>query len=483
MRLWKGAEGVRHLIQIAGTAPVEVMVAFDRKGQTIPTFGGDMERLQLLDCSFSSFLDGTLLAALKARFNAESSSEGISPGLVCLYLAQCPISIWETETETGDRVERQGPLSALGSDFTIPPTLIPVSRLTQTNLWANLHAMRSSLHYDPYNNLLCVIQGQKKVLVAPPRSFSRVGLNPVCDESANHAASDLWGMTDQVLTQVGAKEFIVRSGDGLYIPEGWIHQVESESGTIAINFWWKSSVTVHFGSEMDTYYLRRLISNRISTVRLEILKEACARSYVRCLEFEDEKGCKLQQQVDRNIPSGLLSLEESTAIIDPQLCSEEKTFLERILECIGPMFSNADGAVGDSLYSLYSSSMCRVEPLLLALLHKGASSFIRVLINLRNSFPRLTFNLLERSTPLMWEALTIGLEHSIGIDDSYGSLPGVSSANVLSSFYEHLYSCVDDRFYLTKIILRAKAEAAQNAFQRVCTMELGLNLDKITTSR
>lgn len=476
MRQWKGAAGVQHLIQIAGTAPVEVMVAFkfDQTGQTIPTFGGDMEHLQLLDCSFSSFLDGTLLADLKARFNAESSAETTSPGDVCLYLAQCPISIWETETKTGDRVERQGPLSALGSDFTIP-TCIPVSRLTQTNLWANLHAMRSSLHYDPYNNLLCVIQGQKKVRVAPPRSFSRMGLHPVCDESANHATGDLWSMG----TQVGAKEFIVRSGDGLYIPEGWIHQVESDSGTIAINFWWKSSVTMHFGSEMDSYYLRRLISNRISTVRLEILKEACARSYVRCLESRDKKRCSLREQGDGNIPSRLLSLEASTEIIDPQLCSEEKQFLERILECIGPMFSNAEGAVGDSSDSL----MCHVEPLLLALLHKGAISFIRVLINLRNSFPRLTFNLLERSTPLMWEALTIGLEHSIGMDDSEGSLPGVSSENVLSSFYEHLYSCVDDRFYLTKIMLRAKAEAAQNAFQRVCTTELGLNFDKVLMSR
>lgn len=42
-----------------------------------------------------------------------------------------------------------------------------------------------------------------------------------------------------------ARPMIVRvsAGESLFIPEGWFHQVDSSSGTIAINFWWKGLVS------------------------------------------------------------------------------------------------------------------------------------------------------------------------------------------------------------------------------------------------
>lgn len=465
MRLWKGDAGIQYLIAKTGTSSVEVMVApIDQSA--IPSFGGDMERLQLLNCSLSSFLDGTLLT------NSKAGAADAGPLLledtkrqleVCLYLAQCPISVWEMDPKTGTPIERQGPLSALSTDFTIP-ALVPASRLTQINFWANLHAMKSSLHYDPYNNLLCVVQGQKKVRVAPPSSYSRLDLNSVCDESANHAVGDLWGVTDQMMADLGAKEFIVSSGDVLYIPEGWIHQVQSDSGTLAVNFWWRSSVTAQFGGEMDCYYLRRLVSNRISAMRLKILKEACENSYVKCLSRRSETG-QQEEQSDED-PSGQGDVKESTMNLDPQLCSEERYLLERVIEYIND----------DMLEVSVDSLMCNVEPLILSLLYKGASSLIRVLISLRNSYPRSTSMLISYSTPLMWEALTIGLEDSVGMDELLGKVlwHGSSSEDVLSSFYEHLYSCVDDRLSLTKVILRAKTEAAHKALERVCMLDLGL---------
>ena len=29
-----------------------------------------------------------------------------------------------------------------------------------------------------------------------------------------------------------------QAGDALLIPEGWWHQVDSQAGTLAVNFWW-----------------------------------------------------------------------------------------------------------------------------------------------------------------------------------------------------------------------------------------------------
>jgi hypothetical protein len=37
-------------------------------------------------------------------------------------------------------------------------------------------------------------------------------------------------------------------GDALFIPEGWWHQVNSEAGTIAVNFWWSSGITASIGT-------------------------------------------------------------------------------------------------------------------------------------------------------------------------------------------------------------------------------------------
>jgi hypothetical protein len=50
-------------------------------------------------------------------------------------------------------------LSALLPDVP-PPALLHNLQLTSTNLWFSSSCSRSSLHYDPYQNLLCVVTGR-----------------------------------------------------------------------------------------------------------------------------------------------------------------------------------------------------------------------------------------------------------------------------------------------------------------------------------
>ncbi len=50
---------------------------------------------------------------------------------------------------------------------------------------------RSSLHYDPYNNLLVVAQGTKMVRLVPPSATPLLAPQPIYHDSANHSPADL----------------------------------------------------------------------------------------------------------------------------------------------------------------------------------------------------------------------------------------------------------------------------------------------------
>jgi hypothetical protein len=46
---------------------------------------------------------------------------------------------------------------------------------------------RSSLHYDPYENLLCLISGTKKVVLYSAGLMPFLYPRPITDESSNHS--------------------------------------------------------------------------------------------------------------------------------------------------------------------------------------------------------------------------------------------------------------------------------------------------------
>ena len=57
---------------------------------------------------------------------------------------------------------------------------------------------RSSLHYDPYQNLLCVVRGAKRVRLYSPAMTRNLYPMPVYGESPNHSAVDV-AAPDQML--------------------------------------------------------------------------------------------------------------------------------------------------------------------------------------------------------------------------------------------------------------------------------------------
>ena len=181
------------------------------------------------------------------------------------YLAQCPIfnnsaanrKVQEEDdgaTASGSDTASNSCLYKLMADVLVPDALGAHSMgLCSMNLWMCGEAsgvVTSTLHYDGHNNLLVCLSGSKTVKLFPPdHSECLAALHPAFALSCNHchlldhATHPRWqgGISGthftcftstkvQILTP---EAVVVRGGDALFIPEGWFHQVEYPSLSIA----------------------------------------------------------------------------------------------------------------------------------------------------------------------------------------------------------------------------------------------------------
>jgi Cupin-like domain len=467
LELWKGPSGIQHLTQLAGDVPVEIMVS------SAKNFRGDMESLILLQDKFSAFLNGFLISSRKEEGNASSSdgnkNKKNSTSVMQFYLAQCPISVMEPFSAE----QTPGPLSALLQDITIPLPLIEGKvlhynqrvNLSQINLWANIHSpATSSLHYDPYHNLLCVVTGQKIVRLVPPCATELLhNVAPSYAESANHADDDLFNPQRRKKIDGNSNgqllEFILNPGDALFLPEGWWHQVASTAGTIAVNFWWGSreindSTTKEEFDLMWVYYSRQQDRLLLDEKKQDLLAALCKQAYEQYpVKFYDD------------------SFE--TPNMETPLNKQEKLYMLQLKQIIEAFRSKFQPAIENS-----NTPAEVIDIRILGLLCAGALPFIRILKELKKEHPGMVAVLLmETDSPKMWEALTTGLERRVSEDyvDREKTLSSLEKTwvdkaggveTVLSQFYDDLYSDVGcNRKKITARMLKLKDQFAKDAFE------------------
>ena len=152
------------------------------------------------------------------------------------------------------------------------------------NLWHAPQHCRTNVHYDERDNLLLVTEGVKTVELCPPGCIRGSG---VYSEHANHPALLRRRMTNnsndekqsyiteevkktRELKQCRTFIVSVSAGEGLYIPRGWWHRVEStcsssirqrDHGCTAVNIWFEyRHVSRHEGyipKHMLPFHLRQ----------------------------------------------------------------------------------------------------------------------------------------------------------------------------------------------------------------------------------
>ncbi|XP_076445161.1 bifunctional peptidase and (3S)-lysyl hydroxylase JMJD7-like [Babylonia areolata] len=111
-------------------------------------------------------------------------------------------------------------------------------------MWFSSGGTKSVVHTDSFDNINCVIRGEKTfVMVDPARDREKVQLR---FEGA-YSDIDVDSVDLKKYPQLADAEFYhvhVKAGDCLYIPYHWIHQVRSFHSNVAINFWWSHYATM-----------------------------------------------------------------------------------------------------------------------------------------------------------------------------------------------------------------------------------------------
>ncbi|KAF3785695.1 tRNA wybutosine-synthesizing protein 5 [Nymphaea thermarum] len=225
------------------------------------------------------------------------------------------------------------PIQALQVDFE-KPAMLEFKSLSATNFWMNNTFSKSSGHYDPHHNLLCIVTGRKQgfffasffflhfhhakstsgiylcrmnainlfiqyltstfiisVCLWPPSATPFLYPMPLHGESSNHRHAtcfplnavdiehpDLSIHPRAKFSSNSSHKVCLSAGDALFIPEGWFHQVDSDDLTIAINFWWQSDIMSAMVEHMDAFYLRIILRRLMDKEMERVLNQSFADS-------------------------------------------------------------------------------------------------------------------------------------------------------------------------------------------------------------
>ncbi|XP_042517851.1 uncharacterized protein LOC122091786 isoform X2 [Macadamia integrifolia] len=256
--------GLDYLQEQVGSSVVEAMLS-----RSAPVFYGDLRSHERVQLPFSTFIisckqhlqnaDDSSVVCVESEGHGLTGSNIEQDAHYQLYLAQVPILNMENQ--------ERSQLETLKEDIQMP-TFLEAKVLASINIWMNNSKSRSSTHYDPHHNLLCVVAGCKRVVLWPPSVSPLMYVMPIYGEASNHSSVNLENPDFSVHPRAKhlmeySQTAILHPGDALFIPDGWFHQVDSDDLTIAVNFWWQSPTMSSMSEHMDAYYFRRVLRRLI----------------------------------------------------------------------------------------------------------------------------------------------------------------------------------------------------------------------------
>lgn len=107
---------------------------------------------------------------------------------------------------------------------------------SMTKVWLGSKNTKSSLHTDPYTNVLAQIHGSKKVFLVDPKDTKNLSVyeSHIDKSRVDPEAPDFekFPLLQEVTIYTGTLE----EGDCLYIPKLWWHTVRSLDASISVNF-------------------------------------------------------------------------------------------------------------------------------------------------------------------------------------------------------------------------------------------------------
>ncbi|XP_057964131.1 lysine-specific demethylase JMJ31 isoform X2 [Malania oleifera] len=482
--------GLDYLQERVGLSTVEAMLS-----KSAPVFYGDLRSHERVQFPFSAFIDfckqhlrntddghGVCFESERPMLAGSNTVEdcllpGDAPQQV--YLAQVPIMNIEKE----DRAQ----LEALREDIQIPEFL-EKKELASINLWMNCAQTRSSTHYDPHHNLLCVV-----VALWPPSASPLLYPMPIYGEASNHSSVALENPDFSIHPRAehsmdNCQKVILYAGDALLIPEGWFHQVDSSDLTVAVNFWWPSNMMSSMLEHMDAYYLRRILRRLVdkemnqvlhkdSSAGIEKMKQVSLLSTsketdqghdldLKCGN-KDLKRNKLKQStmLDELEPLALQAIHELVSLVHDRVnFSDQRQPVQSTLTD-----DSATSAKGDYRNNLIAD-LFRPED-------DPVAKIIWVLepLTLHNVFLAMAHNF-----PRTLEALILNLLSPVGAEvltQKFDEMDRQTTGEARNKFYQVFYGVFDDQFTAMDKILNGKESFAFQALKNVLDQYLGVNVE------
>ncbi|KAH8509314.1 hypothetical protein Peur_051125 [Populus x canadensis] len=488
---WNPANGgLDYLQERVGSSTVEAMLS-----KTAPVFYGDIRSHERVQLPFSTFIDfckqstrntdssGGSLLQLERHHDAvtdvdqETMLSGDVPQQI--YLAQVPIM----NSEDRERVQLEG----LREDIQTP-TFLETKELASVNLWMNNAQSRSSTHYDPHHNVLCVVAGNKHVVLWPPSASPFLYPMPVYGEASNHSSIALENPDFSLYPRAKcsmdySQKVILHAGDALFIPEGWFHQVDSDDLTIAVNFWWRSNIMSNMLEHMDAYYLRRILRRLMDKEMNQVLPKASPgteklKSTCELLSNGADHGCcdlnpacKKQGLQGKDLklhelePFSLQALHELVSVVHDRVNITDQS---QCIQSTPPNDSKVsvkhecDKTLTSKLFFLEDDPVAKI------LWTLDPSTLQNVLLAMAHNFPRtLEALILHLLSPVGAEVLT----------RKFDEVDQHTTEDDRNRFYQGFYGAFDDQFAAMDAILNGKELFALQAFKDSLDKFLGVNID------
>ncbi|KAK1420529.1 hypothetical protein QVD17_22202 [Tagetes erecta] len=438
--------GLDYLEELAGSSTVEVMLS-----KSAPVFYGDIrnhERVQLpfaafigycKDFSLQNKVEDTIYSSEEKRLTESSGTEQdsllVGDAPCQIYLAQVPIMNIEKE----ERVQLGGLIEDIQT-----PLFLKTKTLASINLWMNNAQSRSSTHYDPHHNLLCVVSGSKQVDLWPPSSSPFLYPMHLYGEASNHSAVPIDKLDLSVHPRAKhskkySQRVILHAGDALFIPEGWFHQSETMSGML---------------EHMDSYYLRRILKRLTDKEMDQMLCKTspCASNK----PSHEPSGGNMLHDLE---PCTLRSLHELVSLVHDHVnaadlsnaassrSDTEKTNPKK--NVISELYHLEDDPVASIFWALEPLNL---QKMFLAMVHH---------------FPRtLEALILHLVSPVGAEVLTRKFEEMDQLTNEEGR----------NEFYQTFYGVFDDQFAVMDILLNGKESFSCQAFKNVMDKFLGVKV-------
>jgi hypothetical protein len=141
-----------------------------------------------------------------------------------------------------------------------PMALVPEGVLPR--LWIG-NASTIACHYDRFDNLACVIAGERRFTLYPPDAIGDLYIGPIDHNMAGQPVSLAATADPQdprfprfAAAQARARTVTLHPGDALYLPKLWWHQVEATAPfNLLMNYWWDD-----FASGPDSPYTALLLA-------------------------------------------------------------------------------------------------------------------------------------------------------------------------------------------------------------------------------